>query len=383
MSPQDLFERILASLHAGVLDDARWPAVSALIDEACGSKGNMLVSGDGGVQDDADIFFAFFCYRGQRCPELEREYFEVWHDMDERVPRLRQLPDARIVNVDELYTEEERRSSVVYNEMLGRWDTGNCLHARLDGPDGSRIVWTVADPVDGDGWTAERVRTIERLLPHLRQFVQVRQALVDARALGASVIELLDNVRAGVIQIDRRARVRTANDRARALLRKGDGLWDEDGRLRASLPEEDAALQRLLARALPFLGGPGVGGSMMVSRSQSLSRLVLHVNPVHDAGVDPGQSRIGALVLAVDPADRAGIDPERVREALGLTRSESHIAASLAQGRTIDDIALETGRSRTTIKWHIRHIYAKHGLSRQIELAQLVTSLAEVPGARS
>ena len=127
------------------------------------------------------------------------------------------------------------------------------------------------------------------------------------------------------------------------MLRRGDGLWDESGRLRASLPEEDAALQKLLARALPFLGGPVVGGSMVVSRPETLSRLVLHVSPVHDAGAGPGQSRIGALVLAVDPADRTGIDPERVGEVLGLTRAESHIAVLLAQGKTIDDIAVETG----------------------------------------
>ena len=382
MSRQDLFERILASLHAGVLDDARWPAISALIDEACESKGNMLVSGDGGVQDDVDIFFASLCYRGQRHLELEREYFEVYHGLDERMPRLRQLPDSRIVHVDELFSEEEKKRSVVYNEILGRSETGACVHVRLDGPDDSRIVWTVADPIDGDGWTSERVEMVERLLPHLRQYVRVRHALVGARALGASVIELLDNVRVGVIQLDRRARVRAANDRARALLRRGDGLWDEDGHLRASLPEEDTALQRLLAWALPSLGRPGVGGSMVVSRSGSLSRLVLHVGPVHGTRVKPGLGRIGALVLAVDPEDRTGIDPEQVREVLGLTRAESRVAVLLAQGKSIDDIALVTRRSRTTIKWHIRHIYAKHGLSRQIELAQLVTSLSDIPGVR-
>ena len=93
-------------------------------------------------------------------------------------------------------------------------------------------------------------------------------------------------------------------------------------------------------------------------------------------------SRIAMLVLAVDPADRAGIDPGRVGKALGLTRAESRVAVSLAEGKTIDDIARETGRSRTTVKWHIRHIYAELGVARPIELAHLVTSLADVPGLR-
>ena len=382
MSQQDLFERIVASLHAGVLNDARWPAVSGLIDEACGSKGNILVAGDGGVQDDVDIFFAWFCFRGQRHAAWEREYFKIYHGLDERVPRLRQLADSRIVPMNALYTDVERKTSVAYNEAVPRAETRDSLNVRLDGPEGSRIVWVVADPVDGDGWTSERVGTITRLLPHVRQFVRVRQTLVRARALGASVVDLLDQVRVGVIQLDRRGRVTAVNDRARAWLRTGDGLWDEDGRVRASRPEEDAAFQRLLARALPFYGGPGAGGSMVVSRSQTLSRLVLHVSPLHDAAGNVEPRHMGALVLAVDPADRTGIDPARVGEALDLTRAESHIAVLLAQGKTIDDVAAETGRSRTTIKWHIRHIYAKLRVSRQMELAQLVTSLTDVPGVR-
>ncbi len=382
MSQQDLFERIVASLHAGVLNDARWPAVSGLIDEACGSKGNILVAGDGGVQDDVDIFFAWFCFRGQRHVAWEREYFKIYHGLDERVPRLRQLADSRIVPMNALYTDVERKTSVAYNEAVPRAETRDSLNVRLDGPEGSRIVWVVADPVDGDGWTSERVGTITRLLPHVRQFVRLRQTLVRARALGASVVDLLDQVRVGVIQLDRRGRVTAVNDRARAWLRTGDGLWDEDGRVRASRPEEDAAFQRLLARALPFYGGPGAGGSMVVSRSQTLSRLVLHVSPLHDAAGNVEPRHMGALVLAVDPADRTGIDPARVGEALDLTRAESHIAVLLAQGKTIDDVAAETGRSRTTIKWHIRHIYAKLRVSRQMELAQLVTSLTDVPGVR-
>ena len=35
MNPDDAFERILESLYRAMLDDAHWPAASALIDEAC------------------------------------------------------------------------------------------------------------------------------------------------------------------------------------------------------------------------------------------------------------------------------------------------------------------------------------------------------------
>ena len=168
---------------------------------------------------------------------------------------------------------------MIYNKLLPRIDMRDGLTVRLDGPRGSHIIWGTADPVQGDGWSSAEFTNIERLLPHLRQYMRVRQALANAEALGSSLAGLLDNVGTAVI------------------------------------------------------------------------------------------------LLVVDPGDRTNIDLERVGAVLGLTPAQSQVAVSLAQGKTIRDIAMETGRSQTTIRWHIRHIFAKHGLSRQVELVQLVVSL--------
>ena len=378
MSRQDLFERLLESLHGAALDDARWPATSALLDEMCGAKGNMLVFGDGASHGDIDIFFAQLCYRGEHGAELEREYFEVYYPLDERMPRMRRLPDSRIVHSNELFAEEEMRTSPVYNEILYRTDSRDGLVTRLDGPDGSRIVWTVGDPVDAAGWTPARIETVERVLPHLRQYVRVRQALAEARALGATLSGLIETMGTGVVRLDRRGRVVAANDRALAVLRGRDGLQDKDGWLRAALPEEDATLQRLVGSAVPFRAGPGAGGSMAVSRERSPTRLQLHVHPLGDGG----SGSIGALVLVIDPAGRLRLDAEALGALLGLTPAESYVAASLVEGRSAHAIAAETGRSVTTVKWHIRQIFAKLGLSGQADLVRLAMSLADGPGVR-
>ena len=68
---------------------------------------------------------------------------------------------------------------------------------------------------------------------------------------------LIDTIRSGVIQLDRRGRIVAANDPARDLLRRGAGLSDQGGSLNARAPAEDAALQALLARALPRCSGQG------------------------------------------------------------------------------------------------------------------------------
>ena len=382
MSQQDLFERILASLHEAALDDARWPAASSLIDEACGSKGNFLTHADGDCDGDVEIFGARFCYRGQRRTDLERLYLETYYPLDERIPRIRRLPDSQVRHVSSLYTDEEKKTSPVYNEALPLSDTRDSLNVRLDGPDGSRIIWVVGDPCDGDGWSSARVETVERLLPHIRQFVRVRQALVNSRALGASLAALLENKRCGVIQLDLHGRIVAANDRACDLLHKSDGLSDQRGLLRASSSSDNAALQKLLASVLPPYDSQGRSGSIMVTRPDAAPRLAVHISPVGEERKDLCASRVAALVLVVDLADRARIHPDVVAATLGLTPAESRIALDLAQGSTIREIAVATGRRPGTIRWHMKHIFGKLNLSRQVNLVQLVQSLADLPSVR-
>ena len=81
----DAFERILASLHEAMLDDVHWPTTTALIDEACGITGNTLMVGEG-PKDDLRVLFVGLYARGQRREDLEREYLEVYHPIDERIP---------------------------------------------------------------------------------------------------------------------------------------------------------------------------------------------------------------------------------------------------------------------------------------------------------
>lgn len=108
-----------------------------------------MTYGAGTSSDDVVIYLNRFCYRGQRYPEMERRYFEEYYHRDERVPRFRVLHDSRLVHVSDLFTDEEKKTSAVYNEALPLSNTQNCLTVRLDGPNGSRVFWSFANPVEG------------------------------------------------------------------------------------------------------------------------------------------------------------------------------------------------------------------------------------------
>ena len=377
MNPSDAFDRVVASLHDAAFDDAEWPATSALIDEACGMIGNGLMVGEG-FDDAVRIFFARFYFRGQRRQDLEHEYFTVYHPVDERLPRVRQLPDSQILPARDLFTDQELKTSETYNEWLPHAGALNSLNVRLGVPDGSRIVWTTADPIAADGWGSAQIEMIERLLPHIRQFVRVRQELAVAQAQGSSLSGLLDNARIGVIHLDRRGRMIETNARARDLLRRADSLFDRDGYLGAWLPADNDRLQTLLSRALPPLDGQGSAGSMTIGRRSGQPRLVLHANPVSEQRLDFGARRVAAFIVVVEPGSQARVDQDLVAEAFRLTAAETEVAVMLSEGRTPRAIADLTDRQIGTVYNLIKLAYRKLGVSRQADLVRLLFQLSDI-----
>ena len=375
MTGQDAFERLLALLYDATLDDGRWPAASALIDDTCGITNNSLVVGEGPKDDVRIVFAGPYAWR-PRPDDVEREYLEVYHPIDERAPRARQLPDSRLAHIRTLYTPEELKTSPTYNELMLRVHQQDSLNVRVDGLDGTDIVWGLGDPLGKDGWGSSRIAMVGALLPHIRQFVRVRQALVTAGARATTLTALLEEPGIGVIHLDRRGKILEANNRARGILRRGDGLSDPDGALRAGAAADQVRLDGLVAGALPRAGA--AGGSMRLGRASGLRPFVVHVKPVRAPQPDYAARHVAALVLIVDPGRPRFVDPNLLAGALGLTPGEAQIAAGLAVGQSVGEMAEATGCTNDAIRWHLKQIYQKQGVSRQVDLVRLVLSVAEL-----
>ena len=101
-----------------------------------------------------------------------------------------------------------------------------------------------------------------------------------AEARNTTVTALLDNPRVGVLHFDRRGRIIEANDRARSILRHGDGLADRNGTLRARALADQVRLERLVGDALPASSTAAVSGSLLLRRSPVSPPFVMHVKPV-------------------------------------------------------------------------------------------------------
>ena len=380
MSELDDFNAVLASLHDACLDDTLWPEASA-----CGSIRRSAPAATPSCWRPARrpptpiVLMARFCRGGHDMTASRNEYFEDYFETDEAPPRLTRLADSLVVPMPDIYTDEERLTSRTYNEYMRRGGCRNGLNVRLDGPGDASIYWVVDDPQKGDGWGPRQLELVDALLPHLRQFVRVRYALGGAESLRLQLGDLMDNTAFGAIYLGASGRIIETNDTARRALLEGNGLHDEGGHLRARVTAEDGRLQRILAAAIPRLGQAPVGDSMTVTRWPSRLRHLVHVLPVNGRQENFGIGRVAAMVLVTTPGAQKPVDVRTVAAALRLTDSESRVAVDLAMGKTVGEIAAETRRGVSTVRFHVKQIHTKLGLQRQIDLVRLVLSLGGAP----
>ena len=381
MTAQDQFERTLALLHRAALGDATWVSAAASVNDLTRASGHSLGYGDQRRGAGPVVFLTRSFAGAERREDWERSYFRDYWYRDEAVPRLDGLRDGELVHKADLYTDQEKKTSPVYNEFRRLTRSQNGLYIVLDGLDGYEILWSFADSMERGGWGYDQIQVIRRLAPHICHFARVRRALADAKALGTSSAELLDNQRSGMIQLDRQGCIVETNDRARDLLLKRDGLTDEGGVLAAETPGEDAELQRLLGQALPPWGVQGAGGSMKVTRPEAGAPLVLEIQPVRELGTDHLAREVGALVLVIDPLSRPRIDPALPAEVFGLTPAQSRVAVALAAGQTVTGTARALGVTEGTVRVHLKNSYRKMGITSQTELVRQILSLEPLRGS--
>ena len=372
MSQLDDIADIIDVLQEATFDETLWRTVSAMMDEANGMFSNHLMAV--GESPEEPPLFSEALSHGEKLDDVEREYHQDYLPCDERIPRLQRLPYGKLHHNTDILTEREIRQSPTYNDFLPRVGSNNQLCVRLPAADGMDILFAFTH-VDATPWSAAQIKFIRELLPHIAHWVRVRQTLGGLNASGNPLAGLLEDLNVGIVALDRKGQVVEANAEASRLLREGNGLYVTDGALRARRSSDDASLRALVGQALTRRETGVSGGSIIVGRPPPISALTVQVNAISPS-IGAGRS---AVLVMVKSGGSGPADASELSKDLGLTPAEAKVAAALAAGQSVAQIADSTHRSSGTIRWHVRRIFSKLGVHRQADLVRLLLERSQMP----
>lgn len=218
----------------------------------------------------------------------------------------------------------------------------------------------------------EELSIFDGFLPHLRRAVGLYTRLMQQRCGPAAERLALERVDRGVIICDASFRVAFRNGKADDILKRNVGLWvNSDGMLVARGSKSTRQFAVLLSAAVEASIARRELEDQIFSLEQGPQRITLVVTPLQGAGV--GSMAQGVLVTLHDWSWGTQISDDLLKTLFDLTDAEATVAAKLVSGQSLSDIAVTSGRSRETIKYHLNNIFRKTGTRRQGELVSLLS----------
>ena len=173
----------------------------------------------------------------------------------------------------------------------------------------------------------------------------------------------------GIAVVNAQREVLFCNDAMQDVIAHKDALDVQGNRLVALRQEDDRKLDSLVRRS-----ATNVAEATPSQNFMALSRPAPHAaygvaiqRMTSDTPSEP------VIAIQISEADR-GLELSRaaIREFFGLTPTEAEIAARLADGDNIGEIAAALDIRPGTVRVHLRSIYRKTRVSRQGELVRLV-----------
>ena len=361
---------IIGQIYEAALDETPWPDALCAVADLCGAENAALV-----VADSRLGYSSVVTPRAD--PDVVSAYAEHWwlHD-----PTARATASAQVGQLTTLADtgRELFLRSPFHNEFWRRSGLGTeRIATNLLLGDGMFSSLVLQASTRSDEIDEAMFKRFAILVPHFVRAVNLSrklyrmeiEATVDGLANGAGG--------AGVLVVDKAARVVFADADAEALLAAGDDIRVVGGILRLAQPRADALLRATINACTAGWPLSAAGRHVRFARSASGSPLLVKVVP-YRGGIAKAVAAAAsypapvAMLILHDPDKERAARVATFRERYGLTPAEATLAVEMLRGDGRAAAAERCGISINTARTHLIRVFEKTGVSRQAELIRLL-----------
>jgi DNA-binding CsgD family transcriptional regulator len=351
-----------AALVAAPFVVGGWQKALGLLAKAGGAWAGQLI---GLTPVEGLIFHVEHGFTSEQMAQLERMGGYLG-EVNPRIGAMAQAMPHQVLSEPDFVSVEERGRSALYQELLASNDSDLSCIGRLNPIGNMQVAWCVLRPgQNGDYSNAER-HALRMALPSMDVAVRLHMA-VEQR--GAQLVgQAFENLGVAAFLFDRQGRVITLSQAAVGMVQRQTFLRLNRGQLTATEATCNSHLQQAIHRSCrsdSILDAP-----LPVALRSIEGVVVADIARVPLDGPSFGSGAAAIMLVPQSPTH------ENVRAALtqafGLTAAEANIAALLAAGTDVQQVARLRRASIQTVRSQIKTILSKTGARSQAHLVAII-----------
>ena len=371
MEPDQTLLPLIGGIYDAALDPTLWRGALARIADFVGGQSAGLFSKDT-LNKASDTYYTSGC---------NPRYLQLSLGNNWRFDPFASLPAfdiGQVVSTDNLMPYDEYRETPFHQEWARPQGLVDSVSAVLDkSVTGVAFLSILRNEANGRVDGAAR-RRLGLVVPHVRRAVLIGKTIDLRQAEAASLADTLDGMSAGMLFVDSSGRITHANAAGRAMTADGNVLRAPLGRLVASDPDVNRALQVIFLAAANGDAAIGVRGVAVPLVARDGERYVAHVLPLSSgARRSAGVGYAAAAVLFVQKAALARRSPsEAIAKTYRLTAMEVRVLLAIVEVGGAPQVAEMLGIGEGTVKTHLKRLYEKTGARRQADLVKIFAGFA-------
>jgi DNA-binding CsgD family transcriptional regulator len=293
-------------------------------------------------------------------------YYAYFHRIDPLSQHGLRCPPATAFTTEELLDraalgESDFRHTEIYADWLNPHGIARVLGSQLPLGEGELVALAFYRDEQARPFGRAECTLLDQLLPHLRRALRIALRIGQLDAERFALQSALDGLSIGVALLGDKGRVLETNRALREIAAQRDGLALARDGLVAEKPAATAAMRA------------GEAVTLALPRPSGRRALQVLVAPLRaDSAEGAFGERARTLVVVSDPDVKPVRSFELLSGLYGLTAAEGRVAARLAAGTSLGEIADALGIRTSTARNHLKRIFEKTGTHRQGELVRLL-----------
>jgi DNA-binding CsgD family transcriptional regulator len=370
LSPEQALN-LVSEFYSASMDARFWPtALAKLCDainaQACALASYDFAAGTGTIDQAVGIDL-----------ELIGVYSEVYARSNVWLQReeMFRFPGVVWTGAD-LVSESEARSNEHFQRWLAPQGLEQQVFGLLERHSSTAHYLYAARPAAAGPFNADEVTLLRRLLPYLQRSLRSGELLRRSQDVRRVATETLEIMPIGVIQVSLGGAVLAANRIAREVMAAKDVLTIGRSGLEVERDGRRTRFRDLIGDAMKrgHHNQRGLQMAFPVVRPHGRRPLSIAIMPVRLQSQNASWEEPAAVIFIGDPDRKSEIDESRLRQLYGLTNAEARVAALLACGHRLDEIAEMLDVAYETTRKHLKKVLSKAETDRQAELVRMIVT---------